>query len=249
MKRIAILLAATALSACSAAGDKPQAAPPPLHSRMLVLDTHLDTPLHFERQGWNFADRHDLATDLSQLDIPRMRDGNLDGGFFAIYTEQGPLTPAGYAAALAHARKRSDLIDKMIADNSGVIGAARTADDARRLNKEGKLVAFKSMENSYPLGEDLSLLQEFYDKGVRLAGPVHSANNEFADSATDKPRWSGLSPLGKQWVAEMNRLGIVIDASHSSDATFDQILQLSKYPILLSHSSLRSAHDLSLIHI
>jgi len=243
VKRIAILLAATALSACSAAGDKPQAAPPPLHSRMLVLDTHLDTPLHFERQGWDFADRHDLATDLSQLDIPRMRDGNLDGGFFAIYTEQGPLTAAGYAAALAHARKRSDLIDKMIADNSGVIGAARTADDARRLNKEGKLVAFKSMENSYPLGEHLSLLQEFYDKGVRLAGPVHSANNEFADSATDKPRWNGLSPLGKQWVAEMNRLGIVIDASHSSDATFDQILQLSKYPILLSHSSLRSAHD------
>lgn len=243
MKRIAILLAATALAACSSGGDKPKPPEAPLHSRMLVLDTHLDTPLHFERQGWNFADRHDLATDLSQLDIPRMKDGNLDGGFFAIYTDQGPLTAAGYAAALAHARKRSDAIDKMIADNSGVIGAAHTADDARRLNKEGKLVAFKSIENSYPLGEDLSLLKEFYDKGVRLAGPVHGANNQFADSATDKPRWNGLSPLGKQWVAEMNRLGIVIDASHSSDATFDQLLALSKYPILLSHSSLRSAHD------
>ncbi|HEX2812269.1 MAG TPA: dipeptidase [Sphingopyxis sp.] len=243
MKRIAILLAATALAACSSGGDKPKPSEAPLHSRMLVLDTHLDTPLHFERQGWNFADRHTLATDLSQLDIPRMKDGNLDGGFFAIYTDQGPLTAAGYAAALAHARKRSDAIDKMIADNSDVIGAARTADDARRLNKEGKLVAFKSIENSYPLGEDLSLLKEFYDKGVRLAGPVHGANNQFADSATDKPRWNGLSPLGKQWVAEMNRLGIVIDASHSSDATFDQLLALSKYPILLSHSSLRSAHD------
>ena len=243
MKRITILLAATALAACSTGGDKPKAAEAPLHSRMLVLDTHLDTPLHFERQGWNFADRHTLATDLSQLDIPRMKDGNLDGGFFAIYTEQGPLTAAGYAAALAHARGRSDLIDKMVADNSGAIGAARTADDARRLNKEGRLVAFKSMENSYPLGEDLSLLKEFYDKGLRLAGPVHGKNNQFADSATDKPRWNGLSPLGKQWVAEMNRLGIVIDASHSSDATFDQLLELSKYPILLSHSSLRSAHD------
>ena len=243
MKRIAILLAATALAACSSGGDKPKPSEAPLHSRMLVLDTHLDTPLHFERQGWNFADRHDLATDLSQLDIPRMKDGNLDGGFFAIYTDQGPLTAEGYAAALAHARKRSDAIDRMIADNSGVIGAARTADDARRLNGEGKLIAFKSIENSYPLGEDLSLLKEFYDKGVRLAGPVHGANNQFADSATDKPRWNGLSPLGKQWVAEMNRLGIVIDASHSSDATFDQLLALSKYPILLSHSSLRSAHD------
>ena len=243
MKRIAILLGATALAACSTGGDKPKAAEAPLHSRMLVLDTHLDTPLHFDRQGWNFADRHILATDLSQLDIPRMKDGNLDGGFFAIYTDQGPLTAAGYAAALAHARKRSDSIDRMIAANSGAIGAARTADDARRLDKEGKLIAFKSIENSYPLGEDLSLLKEFYDKGVRLAGPVHGANNQFADSATDKPRWNGLSPLGEKWVAEMNRLGIVIDASHSSDATFDQLLALSKYPILLSHSSLRSAHN------
>jgi membrane dipeptidase len=237
-----LLLAVPALASC-AAGDAPPAAEAPLHSRMLVLDTHLDTPLHFERAGWNFADRHSLATDLSQLDIPRMKDGNLDGGFFAIYTDQGPLTAEGYAAALAHARKRSDEIDAMIADNASAIGAARTAADARRLNKAGKLIAFKSMENSYPLGEDLSLLQEFYDKGVRLAGPVHGLDNQFADSATDKPRWNGLSPLGKQWVAEMNRLGIVIDASHSSDATFDQLLALSKYPILLSHSSLRSAHD------
>ncbi|ALH80777.1 dipeptidase [Sphingopyxis macrogoltabida] len=243
MKRIAILVTAAALSACSTGGDKPKAPEAPLHSRMLVLDTHLDTPLHFERKGWNFADRHDLATDLSQLDIPRMKDGNLDGGFFAIYTDQGPLTPAGYAAALDHARKRSDLIDRTIAVHKDAIGPALTADDARRLNKEGKLIAFKSIENSYPLGEDLSLLEEFYQKGVRLAGPVHSKDNQFADSATGEGRWKGLSPLGKQWVAEMNRLGIVIDASHSSDATFDQILALSKYPILLSHSSLRSAND------
>jgi membrane dipeptidase len=243
MKTIALLFAATILASCSTASDDVPQTTEPLHSRMLVLDTHLDTPLHFERAGWNFADRHSLATDLSQLDIPRMKDGNLDGGFFAIYTDQGPLTAESYAAALAHARKRSDEIDAMIADYAGAIGAARTAADARRLNKAGKLIAFKSMENSYPLGEDLSLLQEFYDKGVRLAGPVHGLNNQFADSATDKPRWNGLSPLGKKWVAEMNRLGIVIDASHSSDATFDQLLALSKYPILLSHSSLRSAHD------
>ena len=243
MKTLAILLAATALASCSGANDTAPAPAEPLHSRLLTLDTHLDSPMNFSRAGWSFADRHELATDLSQLDIPRMKDGNLDGGFFAIYTDQGPLTAKGYADALAHARKRSDEIDKMIADNSDVIGAARTADDARRLNKEGKLIAFKSMENSYPLGEDLSLLKEFYDKGVRLAGPVHGLNNQFADSATDKPKWNGLSPLGKKWVAEMNRLGIVIDASHSSDATFDQLLELSKYPILLSHSSLRSAHD------
>ena len=243
MKPIAILLAATSLAACSTGGDQPKEAQAPLHSRMLVLDTHLDTPLHFERAGWSFADRHALADDISQLDIPRMKDGNLDGGFFAIYTEQGPLTAKAYADALAFARGRSDLIDKTIAANSDAIAPARTAADAVRLNKEGKLIAFKSMENSYPLGEDLSLLKEFYDKGLRLAGPVHSKDNQFADSATGEGRWKGLSPLGKQWVAEMNRLGIVIDASHSSDAAFDQLLALSKYPILLSHSSLRSAFD------
>jgi membrane dipeptidase len=243
VKRFAILLTATALTACSTGEEKPKAAEAPLHSRMLVLDTHLDTPLHFERAGWSFADRHALADDMAQLDIPRMKDGNLDGGFFAIYTDQGPLTPKGYADALAFARKRSDLIDKTIAANSSAIAPALTAADAVRLNKEGKLIAFKSMENSYPLGEDLSLLKEFYDKGLRLAGPVHSKDNQFADSATGEGRWKGLSPLGKQWVAEMNRLGIVIDASHSSDAAFDQILALSKYPILLSHSSLRSAYD------
>lgn len=243
MKRFAILLSATALTACSTGGDKPKAPEAPLHSRMLVLDTHLDTPLHFERAGWSFADRHALADDMAQLDIPRMKDGNLDGGFFAIYTDQGPLTPKGYADALAFARKRSDLIDRTIAKYPDAIAPALTAADALRLNKEGKLIAFKSMENSYPLGEDLSLLQEFYNKGLRLAGPVHSKDNQFADSATGEGRWKGLSPLGKQWVAEMNRLGIVIDASHSSDAAFDQILALSKYPILLSHSSLRSAYD------
>ena len=242
MKRIALLLTATMLTACSG-GKNVKAPEAPLHSRMLVLDTHLDTPLHFERAGWSFADRHALADDMAQLDIPRMKDGNLDGGFFAIYTDQGPLTAKGYADALAFARARSDLIDRTIAKHADAIAPALTAADAVRLNKEGKLIAFKSMENSYPLGEDLSLLQSLYDKGLRLAGPVHSKDNQFADSATGEGRWKGLSPLGKQWVAEMNRLGIVIDASHSSDAAFDQILALSKYPLLLSHSSLRSAYD------
>ena len=243
MKQLAILLAATSLAACSTGGDKPKAPEAPLHSRMLVLDTHLDTPLHFERAGWSFADRHTLADDMVQLDIPRMKDGHLDGGFFVIYTEQGPLTAKGYADALAFARKRSDLIDSTLAKYPDAITPARTAADAERLTREGKLVAFESMENSYPLGEDLTLLQQFYDKGLRMAGPVHSRTNQFADSATGEARWKGLSPLGKRWVAEMNRLGIVIDASHSSDAAFDQMLELSKYPIILSHSSLRSAYD------
>lgn len=241
MRQLALLLAASALAGC--ATTAPDRAPQSLHSRLLVLDTHLDTPMHFARPGWDFGARHSLADDLAQLDIPRMRDGALDGGFFAIYTEQGPLDAKGYADALAFARGRSDLIDRTIAAHADTIAPALTAADAPRLDAAGKLIAFKSMENSYPLGEDLALLTEFHRRGVRLAGPVHSKNNQFADSATDTPRWGGLSPLGREWVKEMNRLGIVIDASHASDAAFDQLLDLSATPILLSHSSLRSAND------
>jgi membrane dipeptidase len=233
-----------ALAACSQNAEQAKPADPlSIHKGLLVLDTHLDTPINFERPGWDFGDRHTLANDLVQLDLPRMADGNLDGGFFAIYTASGPLTPKGYADALAFARHRSDVIDKEIDEHSDVIQPARTADDAERLAKEGRLIAFKSMENSYPLGEDLGLLKEFYDRGVRLAGPVHSVTNQFADSSGDGGKWGGLSPLGEQWVKEMNRLGIVIDLSHSADSTFDDVLALSKAPVILSHSSPRAAFD------
>jgi len=164
-----------ALAACSPSAEKPAQAADPMavHKSLLVLDTHIDTPINFERKGWSFADRHTIENDVVQIDLPRMADGNLDGGFFAIYTAQGPLTAKGYADALAFARHRSDVIDHEIAAHPDLIQPARTADDAERLAKAGKLIAFKSMENSYELGTDVSLLKEFYDRGVRLAGPVH----------------------------------------------------------------------------
>lgn len=248
VSRTAVLTIATMVAAALAllfagCGQQADVPGPGLHDRLLTLDTHLDTPLHFTRQGWSFGERHDLAGDLAQVDIPRMADGGLDGGFFVIYTPQGPLTPEGYADALAHARARSDIIDKTIARFPSRISAATLAEDAERIAASGRLVAFKSMENGYPLGEDLGPLAEFHRAGVRLAGPVHSSNNQFADSATDDPRWHGLSPLGRAWVAEMNRLGIVIDASHASDEAFDQLLELSATPILLSHSGSRAAFD------
>jgi membrane dipeptidase len=214
-----------------------------LHSRILTLDAHLDTPMHFARQGWSFGDRHGPETDLVQLDLARMEDGNLDGGFFVIYTAQGPLTAEGYANARDFALRRSDEITRTLARFPGRIELATSAEHALRIAAEGRLVALKSIENSYPIGEDLSLLAEFHRRGVRMAGPVHSTNNQFADSSTDTPRWGGLSPLGRQWVAEMNRLGIVLDASHASDAAFDQMLGLSRTPLLLSHSGSRTVFD------
>lgn len=238
MKR---LLVALLLAGCTQSAAPPA---PGLHERLFTLDTHLDTPAFFDAPGWDFAGEHDPAVDLSQVDLRRMQSGALDGGFFVIYTGQGPLTPEGYTAALAHARTRSDSIDRVISANGKAIGFATGADEALALHRAGKLVAFKSIENSYPLGEDLSLLAEFQRRGVRLAGPVHGANNQFADSSGDKPKWNGLSPLGRRWVAEMNRLGMVIDPSHSSDAAFDQMLELSRTPLLLSHSGSRDFSDL-----
>ncbi|MBO9623795.1 MAG: dipeptidase [Sphingomonas sp.] len=235
-----ILLATTACAATHASTPQGDTT---LHQRTLTLDTHLDTPVHFARPGWNFGERHSLATDIAQVDLGRMDSGDLDGGFFAIYTEQGPVTPEGFAAAKAFAFKRLGEIHAMLAKFPDRIALATRADDAARIDRAGKRFAYISIENSYPLGEDLSLLGEFYRQGVRLASPVHFRVNQFADSATDKPKWNGLSPLGRQWVAEMNRLGMVLDASHASDAVLDQMIELSKTPVLLSHSGTKAIYD------
>lgn len=213
------------------------------HEEMLVLDTHLDTPVLFEIRGWKFDQWHDYRWDTSQVDIPRMEAGGLDGGFFVLYTEQGELTPAGYQQARDTALGRAYQIQRIVAENDDKLAFATTAADAERLHSLGKRIVYQSIENSYPLGLDLSMLSTFHKLGVRMAGPVHSKNNQFADSATDTPRWNGLSPLGRQWVSEMNRLGMVIDGSHSSDVTFDQLVALSKTPIVLSHSGPRAIYD------
>ncbi len=214
-----------------------------LHASLLTLDGHLDAPVHLARAGWSIADRHEHASEIAQLDLPRMAGGNLTGGFFVIYTPQGAIDAEGYRAALASALRRSGEIDAMAAAHAGRIGLAVTADDAVRLHREGRLVAFKSIENSYPVGNDLANLDLFARAGVRLAGPVHNHTNQLADSATGAARWGGLSPLGREWVAAMNRLGLVIDPSHASDAAFDAMLALSRTPLFLSHSGSRAVFD------
>ena len=214
-----------------------------LHERMLVLDTHLDIPARFESGEWDFSESHRQGWDGTQVDLPRMEQGGLDGGFFVIYTAQGELTPQGYAEARNAALVRATAIHRVIGENRDHLGLALTADDAERLHSEGKRIAFLSIENSWPLGEDLSLLATFHRLGVRMAGPVHSRTNQFADSTTGEARWSGLSPLGRRWVEEMNRLGMVIDGSHSSDTAIDQMIELSRVPIVLSHHGPRAIFD------
>ena len=207
-----------------------------VHERMLVLDTHLDTPERWDDGAWDFGERHRYEWDRSQVDLPRMEEGGLDGGFLVIYTPQGALTPEGYRTGRDAALARAVAIHRVLGENRDRIRLALTADDAERLHREGRRFAFLSIENSWPLGEDLSLLTTFHRLGVRMAGPVHNGANQLSDSASGETRWNGLSPLGRQWVAEMNRLGMLIDASHASDAAFDQLLELSRAPIVLSHS-------------
>jgi len=215
-----------------------------LHNRLLTLDTHLDTPANLERSGWDIMQSHGAEGVFSQVDAPRMRSGGLDGGFWVIFTPQGPLTTAGYAAARDAAIVRAMRIREMVAGHKDTFELAVRASDAERIVKAGRLVVFQSIENSYPLGEDVSLLKTFYDLGVRMVAPVHGANNQFADSATDPAkRWGGLSPLGKTWLQEANRLGMVVDGSHASDETIEQLVELSKTPIILSHHGAKAVFD------
>jgi membrane dipeptidase len=194
-----------------------------LHDSFLTLDTHLDTPEHFSRQGWSMMDRHGVTEDGTQVDLPRMKAGGLDGGFFVIYTGQGDLTAEGYRFARDFALNRATEIREMVAAHPDQFELAYTAEDAARINKAGKIFVFQSIENSWPIGEDLTLLHHLLQAtGVRMAGPVHFKNDQFADSSTDKPIWHGYSPLGLRWLAEANRLGILVDVSHASDDVVDQ---------------------------
>jgi membrane dipeptidase len=239
----AALLATAAASLAWAADTPVSKADRALHERFLTLDTHLDTPEHFARQGWSMVDRQEVKTDGTQVDLPRMNAGGLDGGFFVIYTGQGALTAEGYRQARDFARQRATEIREMVAAHADQFELAYTADDAERINKAGKKFVFQSIENSWPMGEDLTLMQTFHATGVRMAGPVHFRDNQFADSSTDKPIWHGFSPLGLRWLAEANRLGILIDVSHASDDVVDQAVVLSKVPIIASHSGAKAIYD------
>ena len=214
-----------------------------VHRSVLTLDTHLDTPALLEVPGWSILDRHDAKRDFSQVDVPRMKQGHFDGGFWAIYTPQGPLTPAAVRAARDAAIMRGIAIREMVAANPRVFALADTAADAPKIAASGRIVVYLSIENAWPLGDDVTLLDTFYRMGVRISGFAHFRTNQFADSSTDKEQWGGLSPAGKALLAEMNRLGVVPDLSHSSDHALEDALTLSKAPVILTHSGCRAVFD------
>jgi membrane dipeptidase len=228
--------------ACATAPPDPRA----VHERVLTLDSHLDTPANSVlRPGWDITVRHEVAQDGTNVDLPRMIEGGLDGGFFVVYTPQGPRTPEAEAAALAAAKARIALIGAIVSDHPQQFAMALRADDAAPIAAAGKRVVFISMENAYPISSHLEELDWFYAQGLRMAGPVHFRNNDLADSSTDPggPQWHGLSEAGRRFVAEANRLGIILDASHASDDVLDQMLDLSTTPVILSHSGCKAIYD------
>jgi membrane dipeptidase len=246
MLRTALLAAAAVLCAAPAlaqSGPAPTKAQRAVHESVIVMDTHFDTPALFSRQGWDIAERHDVRTDGSQVDYPRMVEGGVDGGVFVVYTPQGPRTPEGHAQARDRALVRITEIHEMAASHADKFRLVTTADEARALANGKTRFVFISLENSYPFGRDLTLMETFYRLGARMMSPVHTSNNELADSATAPAEHGGLSPLGRQWVAEANRLGVLIDASHASDAATEQMIELSRAPIILSHTGARAVFD------
>ncbi|MGE0812537.1 MAG: dipeptidase [Vicinamibacterales bacterium] len=211
-----------------------------IHDRVIALDTHNDIdPRNFTKSR-NYTQRLD-----TQVNLPKMTEGGLDASFFIVYVGQGPLTEEGYAKAYQQAVEKFDAVHRLTKEIApDKIGLALTADDVRRIAASGRKVALIGVENAYPVGTDLGRIKEFYDRGARYMSLAHNGHSQFADSNTGERdgKWlhDGLSPLGRQAIAEMNRWGIMVDVSHPSKQANLQAIALSKAPVIASHSAARA---------
>jgi membrane dipeptidase len=213
-----------------------------IHQRVISLDTHVDIP------GANYATAAvDPGAPTSSLkcDLTKMEKGGLKGVFLAAYVGQGPLDDAGYKRAYDQAIGKLEalhrLTDQMYPNRSAF---ATSPAEVERIAKTGKRVIMTGVENGYPIGLDLANIKKFYDLGARYITVTHSGNNQLGDSSGGRePLHNGLSPLGKQAVAEMNRLGIMVDVSHIAEKSFWDIIAISKAPIIASHSGCKAIND------
>lgn len=252
------LASAVALAACGG-GDAPggtggseadlEARARAIHQRVLTIDTHDDIPFTFATPG---EGNDPGIRDGRQVTLPKMREGGLDAGFFVVYVGQmDRRNPAVYDSAKALARMKFEAIhrmtDTLYADQ---IGLAYTPDDVERIHAEGRLVAAIGIENGFVVGRDLSLVEEYYNRGARYMTLAHNGHNDISDSA--QPRFDfgdvreehgGLSPFGEQVVAEMNRLGMMVDVSHISKNAMMHAVRISRAPVLASHSSTIAVAD------
>jgi membrane dipeptidase len=217
-----------------------------IHDRIIALDTHNDINPRTFTADCNYTMR--LTT---QVNLPKMKEGGLDVSFFIVYVGQtdpkasaDAFQPAGYERAYRAAVEKFDAIHRLteqIAPRE--IELALTPADVLRIAKTGKKVAVIGIENGYPMGTDIKRVKEFYDGGGRYMSLAHNGHSQLADShtgeATNEWKWGGLSPLGRQVIQEMNRLGMMVDVSHPSKAAMLQAIGLSRAPVIASHSSVR----------
>ncbi len=250
---LAAVLASAAALVVSAACPSPAPQPPPedalvararaIHERVITLDTHNDIDVENFTAERNYTQRLD-----TQVNLPKMKEGGLDASVLVVYTGQGPLTDEGYAAAYKEAVAKFEAIHRLAEEFApDQVGLALTPDEVRTIAESGKKVVIIGVENGYPIGTDLSRVKEFYDRGARTLSLAHNGHNQLSDSNTGERDGEfpnhGLSELGRQVVAEANRLGIVLDVSHVSRDSMMQTVTLSKAPIIASHSSVRALCD------
>lgn len=203
-----------------------------LHFSSLVLDTHADTTQRLLGGKFDIS-KHNPD---GHIDIPRMREGGLNAQFFSIWM---PGTITG-AAAVQKSLDQIDAVRLMVLRNNMDMMLAVTAADVREAHKQGKIAVLMGMEGGHMIASDLSVLRMYAVLGVRYMTLTHFYNNEWGDSSTDKPAHNGLTDFGKDVVREMNRAGVLIDVSHVSDKTFYDALEISKAPLIASHSSSRA---------
>jgi len=212
-----------------------------IHKRIIAFDTHLDLPFDYSGAA---------ADGKTQFDLPKTARGQLKGAALAVFVPQGQRTPEGYAKARADADMKYALIKAVAGENADRAALAYAPEDVRRIAGQGQFAVVVSLLNAYPLGTDLAQIDEWYKRGVRLFGFNHAGHNQWSDSSRpSKPlgngleEHGGLSELGKQGVARLNELGILIDVSQLSTPAFKQVLSLTKAPVIASHSGIRAIVD------
>ncbi|MFC0875002.1 dipeptidase [Saccharicrinis sp. FJH2] len=214
-----------------------------IHSTIVTLDSHTDTPLNLMDSTFDMQQRHDPLVTHSKYDYPRMKEGGLDAAFFAVFVGQAARTEEGNQKVIAKAHQIMDAISREVKKNSDVVGLAVDPDDAARLKSDGKRAIYMGIENGYAIGNNISLLDEYYNLGVRYMTLCHTRNNDICDSSTDSMEFSGLSEFGYKVLDRMNDLGMLVDVSHISDSSFYDVIRATKAPVIASHSCARAICD------
>lgn len=217
-----------------------------IHQNVITIDTHDDLP-----EGFATPEADPGVRGEHQVDLPKMEEGGLDAAFFIVFVGQRERTPENYEWAKAEAREKFAAIHRMTDSlYPDRIELAYSADDVERIHAAGKLVACIGVENGYAIGRDLSLLERYHGLGARYMTLTHNGHNDIGDSSDPRSdlgdaeaEHGGLSEFGEQVIAEMNRLGIMVDVSHVSKQTMLDAVRLSRAPIIASHSSARTLCD------